>query len=1178
MKKHIIYIILLLLGWNLQAQVVLSDKNYIHTTVPQVALTIAELENVNCANINDIDKAIESVTYFDGLGRPIQQRAIKASPDGKDIVTHIEYDAYGRQAKQYLPFEADNTIGSYKEINVNTDINQYYKDTYASDFPGITDLNQINAYSESLFDGSPLNRVIKVGAPGTAWKANPSSDADHAIKTDWYTNTANEVVYHKVVFANPSDTEKPSLVQEGYYGANQLYITITQDENWTPADGNNHTTKEYKDKQGRVILKRTYNAGAAHDTYYVYDRFGKLTYVISPKVNVADGVSESELSELCYQYHYDYRNRLIEKKVPGKDWEYIVYNKLDQPIMTQDASLRKEMTGKAWDQWLFTKYDAFGRVLYTGTVINGANRKVIQNKVNSATTPQYESKITSPIAIGGTTVYYSKDAYPTSIYKVFTINYYDDYNFDLAGLTNPGTAYGKTISDQTKTLPTGSKVRVLNTNYWITNVTWYDQKARPIYVASKNEYLNTTDVIETKLDFVGKVEKSKTTHVKDSNTAIVTLDSLTYDHMGRPLTQTQKINDQAVETIVENRYDKLGQLESKKTGGGLQEVDYTYNVRGWLTKINDPNTALGNKLFAFKINYNAPQHGATALFNGNISETTWKTANDNVERHYKYSYDNLNRIVGAISSDGNYNLSGVTYDKTGNILSLNRKGHLNTAANSFGDMDILTYTYDSGNKLLKVADTGNPTFGFKDGSNTGNDYAYDANGNMTVDNNKNISGIVYNHLNLPTRINVNGGTEYINYIYDAVGTKLKKIATTTNGKIFTEYAGNYVYKNSNLEFFNHSEGIVEHEADGYKYVYQYRDHLQNVRLSYKDANKDGAITQDEIVEEKNYYPFGMTHSGYNNMLRGRKHNYGFNGVEYMTDLDLNIYEMDVRKYNPSIARFTSIDPVTHHSMSPYVAFDNNPVFWVDPTGADAQDPIKEKHVFITSKVDEHNVTHITQTTINTTTTTNEDGSVSVVYSSGSITNTVDANGKVTKGSTVTTKRGAIIKDSDGNVSESKPSSYTRKSKSNDSGSALGEWTKTVSDYNANNKGVYNKDKINSLATNTKRSAKIGVSVIGVFGGLDKLVFGKLGDNTKKIIGLLGGTTSSDGIIDKAGSLITNNIGANNRYMMIYSVEHIYNDVMMKQMKTPSNPEGNRKRVGPTSFQDLWNGVKNFFKN
>ncbi len=45
--------------------------------------------------------------------------------------------------------------------------------------------------------------------------------------------------------------------------------------------------------------------------------------------------------------------------------------------------------------------------------------------------------------------------------------------------------------------------------------------------------------------------------------------------------------------------------------------------------------------------------------------------------------------------------------------------------------------------------------------------------------------------------------------------------------------------------------------------------------------------------------------------------------------------MPLRQYDAAIGRFNSIDPVTHHEFSPYVAFDNNPVFWADPSGADA---------------------------------------------------------------------------------------------------------------------------------------------------------------------------------------------------------------------------------------------------
>lgn len=42
--------------------------------------------------------------------------------------------------------------------------------------------------------------------------------------------------------------------------------------------------------------------------------------------------------------------------------------------------------------------------------------------------------------------------------------------------------------------------------------------------------------------------------------------------------------------------------------------------------------------------------------------------------------------------------------------------------------------------------------------------------------------------------------------------------------------------------------------------------------------------------------------------------------------------MDLRQYDPAIARFIALDPIVHHSQSPYTAFDNNPIYWADPSG------------------------------------------------------------------------------------------------------------------------------------------------------------------------------------------------------------------------------------------------------
>jgi RHS repeat-associated protein len=118
------------------------------------------------------------------------------------------------------------------------------------------------------------------------------------------------------------------------------------------------------------------------------------------------------------------------------------------------------------------------------------------------------------------------------------------------------------------------------------------------------------------------------------------------------------------------------------------------------------------------------------------------------------------------------------------------------------------------------------------------------------------------------------------------------------------------------------------------YVYQFKDHLQNLRLSYSDRNKDGAITQDEIIQEKNYYPFGMTHSGYNNTLRGRNHNYGFGNKEEQDELGLDWIDITARNYDPSLGRWMNIDPLAEEMrrFSPYTYAFNNPIYFIDPDG------------------------------------------------------------------------------------------------------------------------------------------------------------------------------------------------------------------------------------------------------
>ncbi len=1011
MKNSIIF---LMLSWfsvmslyaqdDYQAPALDNDENYTYTKVYQKTGTPESNADV-----------LESVTYFDGLGRPKQQIAIKASPYQKDLVTHIEYDDFGRQTKTYLPFKSDNTnVGSYRNPNsLKTDTKQFYKTKYPTDFSQTT-TSEINPYSEQILEASPMGRVLETAAPGDDWKIG----SDHTIKFDYAFNTSSDNVIRFDVSLNSDRV--PSLVKNGVYSVNTLYKNTTKDENWTTSDGDTHTVKEFTDLQGRVILTRTFNEVDGtiepHDTYYVYDNFGNLTYVIPPAVNASTTISTGILNKFCYQYHYDYRNRMIEKKIPGKGIEYIVYNALDQPILAKQSD----------QPWVYTKYDVFGRVAYTGLWNTTETIANIRVDAKDTSNPMFEESLVSSISIDNIAVNYSNNAYPnTNSIELHTVNYYDSYNFETTAHTTPTTVFEQAVATGTKikSLSTGTMVRVLDTNDWIYTITYYDLKARPIYIYSKNNFLKTVDIVKTKYDyFNGRVLKTRHEHTKDANPTVVTQDVFRYDHIGRLIDQHQCIGDNTLnencgnlipsphednetrnttitstehiqanhqirltngfhfkaasgktlrasifnqgetgELITHNTYDELGQLESKKVGNTivqpLQTIDFSYNVRGWSKGINDPSN-LENDLFAFKINYNTTDlSGSTPLFNGNISETHWKTKNDNVLRNYKYQFDKLNRITGALGGINNrYDLSSVAYDKMGNITSLERRGAINDDANAFGVMDKLLYVYN-GNQLRKVteANDGNALFGFKDGNTSGDDYTYDNNGNMAEDKNKEISNITYNHLNLPNRIILEPNDQHsqreIEYTYDALGNKMKKYAwvkshtsTTKITIVNKEYAGNFTYttpwtSGTGLEYIQQAEGYLKPKNitnldEGFQYVYQYKDHLGNIRLSYSDDNDDGQVDANEIWEEKNYYPFGLQHKGYNSTVLNA-HPYGYNGIEEENELGVDFLSMDVRKYDPAIARWTGIDPVTHYNLSPYNAFDNNPVFWADPSGANS---------------------------------------------------------------------------------------------------------------------------------------------------------------------------------------------------------------------------------------------------
>ena len=273
MKKYIIILIACVWSFFTYAQVS-SDKNYIYTTTYNTPVL-----DGNQSGISETNKT-QQVTYFDGLGRPIQSIIPNAGGNEEDIISHYEYDEFGRQTKSYLPY-AENLANNLGYIgNAGQNISSYYQSNFSSDFQ-----NGVNPYSETILEASPLARVKKQGAPGSDWKVT-SNDTDHTVKVSHFLNSVNDVINFEVEYT-ADDYMQPNLVFKGFYNYAELHLTVVKNENWQPSDDKLNTTETYTDKNGRTLLTRNYDlisgVQKALNTYYVYDYFGNLVYVITPK-------------------------------------------------------------------------------------------------------------------------------------------------------------------------------------------------------------------------------------------------------------------------------------------------------------------------------------------------------------------------------------------------------------------------------------------------------------------------------------------------------------------------------------------------------------------------------------------------------------------------------------------------------------------------------------------------------------------------------------------------------------------------------------------------------------------------------------------------------------------------------------------------------------------------------
>ena len=950
------------------AQTPSAGKNSIMEKIPREAMT-----TVVGATHTTLETAIQ---YFDGLGRPTQTILYRASPDAsKDIVASFtEYDRFGNPYKSMLPTPSDVATGAYQTAPQTLAQSFYGGDTYP--------------YKQSVFENSPLNRVVETFGAGQAWRVSGSEKSTKVA----YGAAGNEIREFRMNASGGVDVL-------GAYTASSLTLqTVTSERDFR--------TNEYKDRLGRVVAKsQELTKDVFAITGYIYDDLNRLRVVIQPEayktVSTLSNFTQSStvFKEGMFYYLYDSRGRVAQKQVPGGGIIRYVYDRNDRVVLeNDDRDANIPLPGTSY--YKFTKYDIFGRPIMQGLINNIGTFSQSQlqadfdNFANVSTNIIYEERGTDLLG-------YTNRSFPSGYTpaepSVKLVNYYDDYSWNSD--VNYGFQAANAYHTQglTKGLMTGKLKRNLRTSAWQKSLLYYDFKGR---VIQDWHLTNRGNLIRKDFQYRFNGELLKTRIEKKNGSTVLSTKIMTYeyDHLSRKIKYKYLLNGNE-RTLVKLDYDDIGRMKtkayspstptgSKQTGAWLDNATwltgsyptlsdqitinaghtitipsgnfanagmlndngvlqnngtlnlgnikpststlhfllYQYHIRGGLKGINlDASGNLTNNLFSYKLDY---ESGTNGYFDGNISKQSWQSNIDGKERTFSFTYDGSSRLKSGIFTSTltgeNYALNNVNYDDNGNIMALSRNGATNTNFTTFGNVDNLTYTY---------ATTSNKLSKVQDATTGNTDLGDFRDGTNTDDDYE-----YWQDGSLKNDKNKKISSITYNYL------KLSEVITFDNSRTITtecdsegmklkkidsngettDYEEDDVYVNGNLYQTVNDEGRI---VNG-NYEYNITDHLGNLRVSFRDSSGIAVPLQSLF-----YDPWGLTMKG----MQITRNPTNFNKYQFLNrelQIETGLVDLINRQYDPQTGRFLSQDPINEgqEHLSLYQYGFNNPLRFIDPDG------------------------------------------------------------------------------------------------------------------------------------------------------------------------------------------------------------------------------------------------------
>lgn len=646
------------------------------------------------------------------------------------------------------------------------------------------------------------------------------------------------------------------------------------------------------------------------------------------------------------------------------------------------------------NEFNYLKYDDLGRLTESGvfdpTIADGSasTNYVFQTYADWKAAVSVGAGNTSAAALASTNTMFIDFSGTRSTEEKYI-------EYDLADGSMPLTSSGYS---QKYTGGSVSKTSNANSTTWYS----YDEMGRVSFVILDFVGLGSKS-LEYTYDMRGKLKSS----VYQKNTSSEYFRHMYYYDQNERM-RTSYYSQSATSpysTAVSRYYYYLhGPVARREIGVNLQGLDYSYTINGLLKAVNNPragsdpgNDGGGNgfaaDLFSFALDYYPKDYERNysllnsnkmtgAYSNTNVSYTgianaiRWRNVYPSsapapdpttvsAPFMYEFDYDSFYRLKGAtfgnftatsgtggllndiaFTTTKSFSLSGITYDKNGNILTLKR----NEATASGVLMDDLTYNYNSltRNKLNSVTDAVTTSLGLTadiDLPNQTNsvNYSYNAIGQLTL-NIQDDQKYYYNASGLTTKITRNSNSNTIaEFTYNDKNLRHCKTSYNSSGvAILKTY---YVYDQSGSLVATYEDNISSggppapvikelviregstrtgiYDIGTTKPYYELTDHLGNVREVFTDIS--GVATP---VSYTDYYPHGSVMPG-RNFSSTPSYRYNYQGQE--KDGETGLVNFELRQMDPRLGRWFNPDPYGQYH-SPYLSMGNNPMNSVDPDG------------------------------------------------------------------------------------------------------------------------------------------------------------------------------------------------------------------------------------------------------